>query len=314
MTDYFAFGQINCDRVITESGELTAAYPGGSAFFALTGMNLYSDSCALVTTTGEDYTDYWGEWYQRNGGTRDYITVEAEECQKNTLIYYNDGKYGASFPTDPFKAAIAHEMRGYLVPKISQLAAAAERGAKGAYVYMSADKVQWRRLLEIIEKTGLQVMWEVNHIPRELPEIKAILEYPVMWSINHFEAEEIFGIERQNVDALLDEIQKITKVACYYRAGGSGAYMVTPDGIWQCPAIDPCGPSVDPTGCGNTSTGAAMYAMAAGNSPERSLVMAAVAAGFNAAQYGPMPIINEETRAAALKAVDENMHLVTRVR
>ena len=44
----------------------------------------------------------------------------------------------------------------------------------------------------------------------------------------------------------------------------SGEDMITPDGVWNCPAIDPCGPSVDPTGCGNSSTAAALWAFCEG--------------------------------------------------
>ena len=58
----------------------------------------------------------------------------------------------------------------------------------------------------------------------------------------------------------------------------------TPKDAYFCPVIKPFGESVDPTGCGNCSTGAAAYAYFAGEHPAMVAAMANVAGGYNAAQ------------------------------
>lgn len=313
MSEYLAMGQIACDRILKENGEVTAARPGGAGFFGYTGVKLYTDSSALVTTTGENYIDHFGDWMQRNGASTEHIAVEADLCTCTTMQYRPDGSYGPAGPQSGWEHTKAVEMRGFMIPRASQLDRAAD-GAKGAYVYTTDDMAQWKQIAATMERTGLQVMWEINHFPRNLERIKRVLQFPIMWSLNGFEAEQIFGIPRENTSDMLWAISKITKIACYYRVGTDGAYMVTPKGVWHCPMIDPVGPSVDPTGCGNCSTGAAMYGLVAGHSLQQVLVMAAVAAGFNAAQAGPMPLIDNKLRAMALKAVADNMSIVKAVR
>ena len=62
---------------------------------------------------------------------------------------------------------------------------------------------------------------------------------------------------------------------------------------------------VDPTGCGNISTAAAMWAFFEGYDPLRICIWAAICAGYNALQYGPYPRMDAETRAEAQKLMEE---------
>lgn len=89
--------------------------------------------------------------------------------------------------------------------------------------------------------------------------------------------------------------------------------MIKGNEAWHCPSIDPAGPTVDPTGCGNCSTGAAAYALSSGFDLRESLVMANVAAGFNAAQYGPIPNMDASVRALALASVKDSMGLAKKI-
>ena len=57
--------------------------------------------------------------------------------------------------------------------------------------------------------------------------------------------------------------------------------------------------SVDPTGCGNCSTAAALIGLAEGLPLVDAAVMANIAAGFNAQQIGPWPKVDAETQTKA---------------
>ena len=52
-------------------------------------------------------------------------------------------------------------------------------------------------------------------------------------------------------------------------------------------------------GCGNNSTGAAMYAWCETGDPLMTGIMAAISAGYNAQQKGPMMLVTEADTANA---------------
>ena len=62
---------------------------------------------------------------------------------------------------------------------------------------------------------------------------------------------------------------------------------------------------MDPTGCGNCSTAAAMVGMAEGFEPARIAAFANVAADYNALQLGPYPLFSEGLRAKMAAEANE---------
>ena len=80
---------------------------------------------------------------------------------------------------------------------------------------------------------------------------------------------------------------------------------VTPDNAIYLPPAP--GPVVDPTGCGNTSTGSALYAYAEGNDPLMVGIMANVASAQNIRQFGVIEdflAVREESYAQAKELYD----------
>ena len=76
--------------------------------------------------------------------------------------------------------------------------------------------------------------------------------------------------------------------------------MVTKDKAIYLPPAP--GPVVDTVGCGNTSTGAALYAYAEGKAPLMVGIMANVASARNLMQFGVIPefeAIRDECRRQA---------------
>jgi sugar/nucleoside kinase (ribokinase family) len=97
-----------------------------------------------------------------------------------------------------------------------------------------------------------------------------------------------------------------------FRVGEKGAYAVTPEKAFFCGSIK-ISKTVDPTGCGNCATGAAMYAHVSGKNAKEAVVMANIAAGYNAAQLGPYPRYTDLDMDDAKKLLEENVSFVEEV-
>ena len=113
--------------------------------------------------------------------------------------------------------------------------------------------------------------------------------------MNLNEAKVFFGLD--TLDDVLEELHKIGK-PCFFRAGEKGAYMLQDGQTAFLPAVGTA-ESVDPTGCGNCSTAASLVGFAEGLGPWQTVAMANVAAGFNARQYGPWPLVTPQARSEA---------------
>lgn len=72
-----------------------------------------------------------------------------------------------------------------------------------------------------------------------------------------------------------------------FRVGERGLYVVTKDEAVYLPPAP--GPVVDTVGCGNSSTGGALYAYAEGKDPLTVGLMANIASARNLMQYGLIP-------------------------
>lgn len=308
--NYLACGNIMSDRIEQEDGSFTDWNMGGPAFFALSGMRLWTKSCKLVCSTGADYANTYGSWMDQNGVSRESVRVEAEEVTRFTLKYTPSGAF---IP----KAHFSMEHLGYLKTHPEAIDEACENHAvRGMYMAHNLDTVIWEKLRQVKEKYNFKIMWEIEYASqvRErmnisraevLDKIRRVLAVADMWSINYNEASDLFDIPREDDVRIIAELQKLPTEMTFYRVGGRGSYVVTPTNAYFCESIDPFGPSVDPTGCGNCSTGTAMYAYVSGAHPAMVAVMANVSSGFNAAQKGPYPHYTDEKMAFAQELAEK---------
>ncbi len=310
MAKYLAVGQVNCDVIVDDNGNTSEVKIGGSGLFALAGIRIFTPDCALVTKLGRNFAREYLDWFEANGVTADYAPLTSDTIPAHYLRYTHDGLYENVAMSDP---RYDGEILGYMHPKADDLERALCPDTAGFSIYQDTDSVQWSLLRRAANRVGAKIMWEANHRARDPERIKQVAPIPEMWSINSNEVEQIFGIPKANEMDAIELLRGITNELCFYRVGKKGSYAITRDGAWFCPAIDPTGESVDPTGCGNCSIGAAMYAYASGNSPDRVAVMANVASGYNAAQLGPVPRFTPELTREALELVERSMALVKRV-
>lgn len=302
--EYLACGNVMTDMIALPDGTISEKNMGGDAVYALSGMRLWSPNCTLVSHVGADYEETYGTWMDENGMPRTYAQVAAEHCSAFVLQYAQDG----SFTPVP---VYSYANKGYLKVRPEDIEAACSREAvKAIYTVQYTDRVIWGKIAELKKKYGFQIMWEIEFdrafrtregidCTKSWPDVERTLQIADMFSINHNEAADLFGIPRDDDAAMIRRLQQLPVAFTLYRVGSRGTYVVSSDEVLFCGSVDPYGASVDPTGCGNTSTGAAMQAYASGDSLTMVAAKACVAAGFNAAQRGPIPRYTPEKLALA---------------
>lgn len=317
--EYLACGNIMSDRIQNKDGSYSEWNMGGPAFYALSGMRIWTPDVKLVCKTGADYAGSYGKWMDDNNVTRESVRVEMEEHTRFTLSYNPDDSFT---PTPHFSM----EHLGYLKTHADDIDEAAEGYCiKGMYMAHNCDDIVWKNLRKVKEKRGFRIMWEIEYagayrlergISREdmMEKILNVMETADAWSLNHKEASDLFGIPRENDEMMIRKLQMLPIEFTFYRVGSRGSYAVTKTDAYFVPSVLPVGPAVDPTGCGNCSTGAAAYAYFAGEHPAKVAAMANVASGFNVAQRGPYPVYTEEKMELARKAADRLLEDVRRIR
>ena len=315
---YLACGNLMSDQVIAYDGAVGPKKMGGPSVFALSGIRLYSDDCKLVTGVGADYEESYGKWMENNNLTKDSVHVVCERSTFNVLQYLNaDGTKKSSQK----RKTVAMENFGFMKTRPEWIDDACEGEiVQGVYLAQNVDRVFWEQLDWVRRHRGFRFMWELefggltgfDDDRSLLQRVRDVIDRADFWSLNMADAESIFGIPASEDEQILREIMKMPVEFTLYRVGKRGAFLVTQNHAWFCPSID-VGPYVDQTGCGNCSTGAAMYGWCAGYDPETVLVMANVAAGYNCLQWGVIPVFTPQMREEAWAAVRAHLPQVTKV-
>ena len=163
------------------------------------------------------------------------------------------------------------------------------KGVKGVYMVSNMDRVTWAKMAELSRRDGFKVMWEIELVgpyPDKLRNVSEICAEAVdLFSINIAEAQNLFDCEGD--EACIRGLQQLDVDMTLFRVGHRGAYVVTKEDVIYLPPAP--GPVVDPTGCGNSSTAAALYAYCQGEDPLMVGIMANVTSSINIRQYGVIP-------------------------
>ena len=170
---------------------------------------------------------------------------------------------------------------------------------QGIYVEAVETSRLWDELDAIRSVCSAKIMWEIPTSAALDPErhsnVLKTIEKTDLFSINFPEAKALFGVEtrQQTVDRLL-----ALGKPCFFRVGSQGAYMLADGEAAFAPSVT-VGPVVDPTGCGNVSTAAALYGWCEGYTLQKTARLANISAAYNLLQYGPCPAVSEEMRHKA---------------
>ena len=163
----------------------------------------------------------------------------------------------------------------------------------------------WKQLREIRNRNDFELMWEIGiakggrYDRGHLLQVLELLR-PEMASLNHNEAKDFFGVEDR--EEIFRRIHDWKIPMFFYRAGSAGSYLLHRGKSWFVPSIDLEGaPHVDATGCGNSSTAAAMYAWRKTRNPVMTAIIANVTGGINVSCAGIIKKFDAGLRETAFR-------------
>ena len=119
-----------------------------------------------------------------------------------------------------------------------------------------------------------------------------------VFSINLTESRHMMA--KDDMEEIIKEYQSFGIPLVFLRRGAAGAVMITPEEVTYVPSQKNVN-VVDPTGGGNSSSGAVLYGFCEGFSPKICGTMGSISAAMCLGQYGVPEKITEEMRQEAMK-------------
>lgn len=262
-------------------------YIGGPATFAYTGVRIWTDSVMQLSRVGADYKDYFNPWGEDNKVETKGLKVV---CDRTSHLYGFMHAYGAPRPGKFDRHTLdAWQDFGYMKTTPEDIEEyAKDGGVKGVYIAQNCDGVFWEKLGRIKEKYGFKLMWEIEGVWAKKEYMDMVLNasrYADIFSINVAETRNLFECESD--EDCIKGLRTLPVDITLFRVGERGLYVVTKDEAIYLPPAP--GPVVDTVGCGNSSTGGALYAYAEGKDPLMVGIMANIASARNIMQHGVIP-------------------------
>lgn len=282
------------DEIHFDDGRVKTV-PGGAGIYALAGIKLWEDDVEIVTGIGTDYKELHGKWYEENALSMSGLTVKDQHSPYTIIQYFADGereeipKYGL----EHFKKleTTAKELEPYF------------KQADGIYIFKNTDPTFWNEILKLERKPSGTIIWEIAAdaaFPENEEKVQEIASQVEIFSINLTEASRLFGISDKN--AIIKKLQSWQVELIFLRQGAKGAVMISPREIVEVPSETDVN-VIDPTGGGNSSTGAVLCGAVNHYSPKVCGKMGSLSAAMCISQYGvPQKITKEMRKKAYQKA------------
>lgn len=303
--DYIIASTVVTDEIRFADKKTVEKKAGGAGVYALCGIRLWCDGVMPVTGVGKDYGEMFGEWYKKNHISMDGLIEKDEKTPYNVIQYFEDGERSetALYGADHYRKIEVEpkELEPYF------------QTAKGIYIFKNTSPEFWNRILPIMEsnfQTHSQtaaVMWEIANdstCPECLEEVRRIAGHVDVFSINLTEARNLFGTE--SLDKIIGKFREWMDSylqMVFLRRGSKGAVMVTREETVYVPTVDHVN-VVDPTGGGNSSSGAVLYGWCSGHTPKECGLMGSISAAMCLEQYGVPDEIGMEKREAAQRLLE----------
>lgn len=293
MKNYAVSGLIMLNDIAYADGSEKTHLIGGGGLYALTGIKLWTDDCHFVGGIGKDFETLIAPWWDQNNIPRKGLNVCHDHCIYHKVEYMPDGRFEEHSLYDE---GPRHD--NYMLTHPEQFF---EFGPelKGIYILGTPNPTELAKLDVLRKKYGTKIMLEVHTFycrSLYLSALKESLPYLDMYSVNRPEAMDLFSVDTE--EACIEKMLELGK-PCFFRVGKKGSYMVM-DGKAVFVPIVKGEHDVDPTGCGNSSTAAALYAYAEGYDPLKIAIIANVTSCFNAQQFGPIERLDGALREKAL--------------
>jgi sugar/nucleoside kinase (ribokinase family) len=280
------------DIIVLPNGITQNPVLGGAGIYALSGIKVWHDDVKIITGIGEDFLASPGEWFARNNLTTSGLIIKDKHTPRTTIHYFDDGErveapvYGAD-----------HYHR--LMASAADVSDHCAADTVGVYVFRDTAPEFWQALIGLKAKYHFKLMWELNAsvaAPERLPEVIAVLNHCDIFSLNKQEALTLFSVNR--IEDAITNLQSLRRPLVYFRIGEAGAYIITPENHHHIPPV-PNVHVVDPTGAGNSSSGAVLVGYCQGQGPVTIGTMGAISAAYCLAQYGPPRLLDNSVRRQA---------------
>lgn len=299
---YLTAGCAIVNDMLYADGRRVKGFLGGT-LYTLNGVKPYCDDVLYIAPAGPDFADYYGEYMRKNGLDMSGIECVLSRTQYTTVEYSETGQWHEYSVYGPEADLEAREKAGILPEYIVKHCSEQTRGI---YFEADVDSAVWQGLDEIRRAAPYgKIMYEVAssdaYDPERRQRLFERLRQCDVYSINLPESKSLF--ETESEEASIERIIEFGK-PCFFRVGVKGSYMIEDTKAWFAPSVG-SETSVDPTGCGNCSTGAAMYGWCEGLHPLMTAIKANLASGLNAAQFGPYPLYTEEVKRTLIARADE---------
>ena len=272
------------DEIYSADGIRIGKVAGGAGIYALCGIKLWCDDVLLVTGVGSDYQSIYGSWYEANGISRDGLIVRGNKTPHTIVRYFDNGEreeiplYGS-----------AHYKKTETTPEDLEPYFAA---AKGIYIFKNSDAIYWDKMIQIKKHSDAIVMWEIANDATYYENRDCVRNIAVnleILSINLTEAGNLLG--KGTIDNIVEELRSWGLKLIFLRRGSRGALMITPSQVVCVPAARAVH-VVDPTGGGNSSSGAVLYGFCEGYDVKTCGEMGSISAAMCISQYGVPKVID----------------------
>ncbi|MBQ8995071.1 MAG: carbohydrate kinase family protein [Oscillospiraceae bacterium] len=302
--EYICAGNVMLDSHDPNPRHGVKEYIGGPSTFAYSGIRIWTDKVMQVSRVGEDYHELFDPWIERNNVETKGFNVVCDRSNHTWAFGYLFGMGGNPEELNEYNNDIFQDF-GYLKTNPEEIGRFTEgQNIKGVYLAQNIDRVFWRKLGEIKQRDGFKMMWEIEGPWADLQYLDRVRDictkYADVFSINIAECENLFRCKGDK-DCIAG-LQTLDVDLTLFRVGERGLYVVTRDKAIYLPPAP--GPVVDTYGCGNTSTGSALYAYCEGKDPLMVGIMANIASARNLAQFGIIPEF-EAIRDDCWKAAEE---------
>ncbi|GAA2450583.1 PfkB family carbohydrate kinase [Agromyces soli] len=273
---------------------------GGAGAYAAVGASLVAPAAGrslLVSGTGSADLAVLRAWCAERGIV-DGLFVVGEHGPRTRIDYAADGERVETpqFGLEHFDAHTPLPEHVLVPPE----------ALDGAYLFHDDEEPYWAAIARYRARAAaVPLLWELSAActrPDRLSVVRQRAELVDAVSINRTEAVELFG-----VDALAEAVEELRTLAplVLLRLGEDGSLVIQGDTVVRVPAVRVA--AVDPTGGGNSYTGAFLGAWAASGDPVDAARLASAAAAVVVATEGAPPVGDAERErvrrsAAALVA------------
>ncbi|MFF0265417.1 carbohydrate kinase family protein [Kribbella sp. NPDC004536] len=277
------------DEVYEPSGRRMHAEVGGAGAYAAVGASLVSLPMAslLVSGTGSaDLASLQG-WCRERAIDPSGLFVVGERGPRTRIQYFADGERTET-PVYGLAHFDAHTPLPEHIPPDVDLGA--------MYLFHAAEEPYWESVAAF--RRRVPILWEVSATATELDLVRRRASLVDVVSLNRTEAFALFGTG--DVGAAARAASSLAPIVLL-RLGADGSVLLQAGRQVHIPAAPTV--VVDPTGGGNSYSGAFIAAYLETGDPLRAARLAAAAAAVVVATRGG-PLVDEAVRAAVLKAAD----------